>query len=84
MNPETIFCPNLECPARDQVGRGNIGVHSPQEHRYICHECGQTFSDRKGTIFLPTAHGSEVGDDYAGVDRQRMFHFGNCASLQIR
>ena len=51
MNPETVFCPNLECPARGQVGRGNIGVHSHQEHRYICHECGQTFSDRKGTIF---------------------------------
>ena len=51
MNPETVFCPNLECPARGQVGQGNIGVHSHQEHRYICHECGQTFSASKGTIF---------------------------------
>lgn len=51
MNPETIFCPNLSCPARGQVGKGNIGVHSRKEKRYVCHECGHTFSASKGTIF---------------------------------
>jgi len=51
MNPQNVFCPNLDCPARGQLGKGNIGVQSQQEKRYICHECGQTFSATKGSIF---------------------------------
>lgn len=51
MNPQTVFCPNLSCPARGQQNKGNIGVHSEVEHRYICHECGDTFSATKGTLF---------------------------------
>ena len=51
MNPQGIFCPNLNCPARGQRGKGNIGVHSAVEHRYICHACGKTFSASKGTLF---------------------------------
>ncbi len=31
MNFATVFCPNLVCPARGQVGKGNIVVHSQQE-----------------------------------------------------
>lgn len=51
MNPQEIFCPNIDCPARGQKGRGNIGVHSQKEQRYICEVCNQTFSASKGTIF---------------------------------
>ena len=51
MNPQQIFCPNIDCPARGQEGKGNIGVHSAKEGRYICHECKRTFSGRKGTLF---------------------------------
>ncbi len=51
MDPQTIFCPNLDCPARGQVGRGNIGIHSRKERRYICHQCHQTFSATTGTVF---------------------------------
>ncbi len=51
MDPQTVFCPNLACPARGQVGRGNIGIHSQKEQRYICHLCGKTFADSKGTVF---------------------------------
>ncbi len=28
MDPTTVFCPNLACPARGQTGQGNIGIHS--------------------------------------------------------
>ena len=31
------------------MGEGNIGVHSQQEGRYICHCCDKTFSESKGT-----------------------------------
>ena len=31
-------------------GKGNIGVHSKKEKRYICHVCQETFSASKGTL----------------------------------
>ena len=37
MDPRTTFCPNWHCPARGQIGRGNIGIHSQKEQRFICH-----------------------------------------------
>jgi len=51
MNSQDVFCPNLDCWARGQTGKGNIGVHSQVEKRYICQECQQTFTATKGTIF---------------------------------
>jgi transposase-like protein len=51
LTPENVFCPNLDCPARGQVGKGNIGVHSQKDRRYICRECKVTFSDTNGTPF---------------------------------
>lgn len=51
MDPQTVFCPNLDCPARGQVGKGNIGIHSKKEKRYECRQCGKTFGARKGTAF---------------------------------
>ena len=51
MDPPTVFCPNCNCPARGQIGRGNIGIHSQKEQRLICHACHTTFSARKGTVF---------------------------------
>lgn len=51
MDPQQVFCPNPDCPARGQVGQGNIGVHSRQEQRYMCHVCQRTFAARTGTVF---------------------------------
>ena len=51
MNPQTVFCPNIDCWARGQYRKGNIGIHSLVEKRYICHECEKTFTDTVGTIF---------------------------------
>jgi transposase-like protein len=51
MNPESVFCPNLRCPAKGQRGRGNITSHSLQEKRYQCEVCDKTFSVTKGSIF---------------------------------
>ena len=51
MDPQAVFCHNLDCPARGQSGKGNIGVHSQTEGRYICHVCGQTFTASKDTAF---------------------------------
>jgi transposase-like protein len=51
MDPTTIFCPNMACPARGQVGQGNIGVHSRQDQRFICTQCRKSFAATKGTAF---------------------------------
>ena len=49
MDPTTVFCPNLACPARGQTGQGNIGIHSRKEKRFICTQCRKTFTTTKGT-----------------------------------
>jgi transposase-like protein len=51
MDLRSVFCPNSDCPARGQIGEGNIGIHSRKEGRYRCRVCGQTFVGRKGTTF---------------------------------
>lgn len=51
MNPQDIFCPNIDCPARGQKAEGNISIHSKEEKRYRCNVCGKTFAATKGTIF---------------------------------
>ena len=51
MDPAPIFCPNLDCPARGQTGQGNIGRHSRKERRFICKQCGKTFTTTTGTAF---------------------------------
>src|SRR5262245_19048484 len=49
MDPTTVFCPNLACPARGQTGQGNLGLHSRKDKRFLCTECHKTFSATKGT-----------------------------------
>ena len=51
MNPQDVFCPNIDCPARGQRGEGNISIHSWQEKRYLCSVGDETFTATKGTIF---------------------------------
>ena len=51
MNPQAVFCPNIDCPARGRTGQGNIGVHDTKDERYMCRECKRPFSATKGTIF---------------------------------
>jgi transposase-like protein len=60
MDPHEVFCLNLECPARGQVGRGNIRVLSQQEQRYECSLCGRTASVRKGTPFYRCRVAAEI------------------------
>lgn len=49
MDPHRTFCPNLDCPARGQVGEGNIIRHGRKRPRFQCKACGKTFSLRHGT-----------------------------------
>ena len=51
MDPQTVFCPNSDCPARGQTGKGNLHIHSHKEHRYRCDVCEKTFATTKGTVF---------------------------------
>jgi transposase-like protein/IS1 family transposase len=60
MDPTTIFCSNLACPARGQVGQGNIGIHSRQEQRFICKQCHKTFAATTGTVFYRLRTSAEL------------------------
>ena len=60
MDPQSIFCPDIDCPARGQVGKGNISVHSRQERRYKCRVCGRTFAETKGTAFYRLRTANDV------------------------
>lgn len=60
MDPQTQFCHNPACPARGQVGQGNIRVHSHKEQRYRCTTCGQTFAASKGTPFYRLQTAADV------------------------
>ena len=51
MNPHDTWCPNVACPASGQAGKGNIGIHSRTDQRFICRQCGKTFGARTGTLF---------------------------------
>src|SRR5215210_3055696 len=51
MNPQSQFCHNPDCPARGQVGKGNIVIHSRKKSRYQCSMCKGTFTATKGTPF---------------------------------
>ena len=52
-----VCCPNEACHARGRTGQGHIGIPSHTEQRFICQECGRTFSAITGTIVsrLPTS-----------------------------
>ena len=52
MDPHERFCPNPDCPARGQVGQGNLTVHSRKQRRYRCRVCRKTFSERDGTALF--------------------------------
>jgi transposase-like protein len=51
MNPQPLFCLNLDCPSRGKLNEGNIRVHNSLENRFRCHICGVTFASNKGTLF---------------------------------
>jgi transposase-like protein len=49
MNPERQCCHNPECEHRGLYDKGNIGVHSRKDKRYICHRCRKTFAATTNT-----------------------------------
>ncbi len=51
MDPQNVFCPNMNCPARGKISQGNIKVHSLKQRLYLCSACGKVFSESKGTAF---------------------------------
>jgi transposase-like protein len=61
MNPTTVFCPNLACPARGQTGQGNIRIHSGKDQRFLCTECHKTCSATKGTALYRLRTPAETG-----------------------
>src|SRR3954470_4496927 len=51
MDPHAQSCHNPDCPARGQLGCGNIRVHSRKQRRYRCTTCNRTFAATHETPF---------------------------------
>src|SRR2546421_902994 len=60
MDASLVFCSNVDCKARGQVGQGNIVIHSRSRPRYRCKPCGKTFSEKEGTMFAGLRKPTEV------------------------
>src|SRR2546421_1265840 len=60
MDASLVFCSNLDCKARGQVGQGNIVIHSRSRPRYRCKACGKTFGAKEGTMFAGLRKPTEV------------------------
>ena len=60
MNPQEQFCPNIDCRARGETGKGNVVIHSQKERRYKCKVCGKTFSETTGTALYGIKKGAEL------------------------
>src|SRR5579864_2704566 len=60
MNASQVFCPNLACSARGNIGQGNIVSHGRKRPRYRCKTCGKTFSAKEGTLFAGLRKPTEV------------------------
>ena len=51
MNLQDVFCPNMACRDKHEVGKGNIVAHSQKRQRCKCTSCGHTLAYRRGTMF---------------------------------
>lgn len=56
MDPQSQFCPNLQCVMRGVVGGTHLRIHSHKDNRYRCRRCGKTFSGRANTAFYRLHH----------------------------
>ena len=51
MNPQSLFCPNNDCPSRGLENSGSIRVHDSLSQRWRCTTCKKTFRATQGTLF---------------------------------
>jgi transposase-like protein len=51
MNPQPLFCRNIDCPSRGLQNKGNIRIHDSLKQRYRCLTCKKTFRITEGTLF---------------------------------
>jgi len=68
LNPKLVSCPYYQ-------ERERIDIHSYQDHRYICHVGGRSFSQSKGTIFYGLHYPVEpvTGNAQHGLHSTRPF-----------
>ena len=84
MNPQTQFCHNPQCPARGQLGPGNIRVHSQREQRYRCTTCGRTFAATTDTPFYRVRTARGRGDARLDFAVPRLSDPGHRRRLRAR
>lgn len=68
MNIEIIFCPNKKCKYYKVVGGNNLNIKQLQGKcqdiaLMRCNKCGETFSERKGTVYYGIKKADYVFDE---------------------
>ncbi len=56
MDPSSVSCPNLACPDKGTVGKGNVRIHARAEGRYRCRTCRRTFAATTHTPYYRLHH----------------------------
>ncbi len=56
MDPSSVSCPNLGCPDKGTVGKGNVRIHARAEGRYRCRTCRRTFAATTNTPLYRLHH----------------------------
>lgn len=64
---KNIFCPNEKCKCFKKLNAGNLKVKQVQGkcqsiNLLMCKECGETFSERRGTVYFGLKKSNEVFD----------------------
>jgi transposase-like protein len=60
MHPQEQFFHNKDYPARGQIGKRDIAIHSQKDHRYRCTVCGRTFTSTKGSALFGLKKNAEL------------------------
>jgi len=55
MDPTTVCCPHVACPASGQAGQRTIRLHARQDRRFRCTACHQTCTPTQGTAVVSGA-----------------------------
>jgi len=51
MDPTSVCCPHLDCPARGHTGQGTMGLHAWKATRGLCTQGHNTLTATNGVVF---------------------------------
>ena len=81
MDPQAQFCHNADCPARGQLGLGNIRVHSRTEGN--CQMSWMGDSQAAGCFLTPSTKTVPLTTSGRSVEPFNVLHFFDADSISL-